>query len=427
LILEMEEEEESLGTGQSDSNIVAEAKPADDDEMAFLQTQKALTEALNEQKILREKLTALETRNRPPKWGRPIAVQSIDATRGKFERDVDIPPEQLASELKTAQHMLENAKRASDAARSEKRHLENEIAQLEKTAKEETDLLLMSNAAHHKQDLQGEQQQFREELLRWTSEKSDFMAEAEQLSMTSHDVLHKSSEAKEFVDQQRKKIRRLADELRTDLTKVKELRDALDDAKAKVAMIETLREEISANQRSIETLEKHVKEQKQILKAVRVSAQAQAIMDRLAVQIKDLKESKQKAEDDLEKVTADLDGMLKNEERLKKELSDAQETYRREQLRAYAVESDLRVLRAEVARVKAGALEAGKRNVELHKGVRLEKMSATNRFVALNSRQIYQAEKLQGTLEALRDEIDGKKWCDLPPLSKSRRVKSAFE
>ena len=169
-------------SGASAPPASAEERQPTDDERAFHQTQKALQEALGEQKILRERLANLESRNRPAVWGKPVVIQSIDAVRGRFEHmDADIPPEQLANELKTAQHMLESAKRASDTARAEKRELEEEIEKLVVISKKETDALLRSNAAHHKQNLQNEQLQFQEQQRKWAAEKSELLAEAERL------------------------------------------------------------------------------------------------------------------------------------------------------------------------------------------------------------------------------------------------------
>ena len=89
---------------------------------SYLQTHRALKDALSEQAILRERLRVLESKNKPPKFGRPVQIRSIQATRGTVEDD-ETPPERLHFELQKAQAMLENARRAAEAAKQEQEEL----------------------------------------------------------------------------------------------------------------------------------------------------------------------------------------------------------------------------------------------------------------------------------------------------------------
>ncbi|OHT13866.1 hypothetical protein TRFO_15886 [Tritrichomonas foetus] len=401
-----EEEEENYS--DDDSN--------NDDEIAFLQTQKALIEAIDEQKILKEKLTTLEARNRPAKWGKPVIIQKFDAHRGNVDPDAELSPEQLIQELKTAQHMLENAKRASDTARAERKDLENEINQLIITSQQETDSLLQSNAAHHKSDLMTEQLQFRQQQSSWSSEKSELLSEAEHLSMISHDALHKSSEAREYVDNQRKKIQSLAAELRHDLTKSKELRDKLDDAKTKVTLIPNLLMEIDMNKNSADSMNKNISEQKQILKAVRVSKQAQEVLDDIAKQTEELAFAKKDSERTLENTQKELVTLKEKEKIIKKELEIAQEDFKNEQMKVFVMEAELRDLRSEFQRMKAMVIEEGRKNVELHKTLREQKMDATMRFWLDHSNEIHKAEKVHSSLMNVREQLLSRNTSTLPPL-----------
>ncbi|KAK8893337.1 hypothetical protein M9Y10_021754 [Tritrichomonas musculus] len=407
------EEEDSERLNKDDTN---------DDEAAFLQTQKALQEAVAEQKILKEKLATLESRNRPAKWGKPIVIQKIDATRGNFDNAEDMSPEQLVMELKTAQYMLENAKRASDTARAEKKDLENEINQLIVTSEVETETLLQSNAAHHKLDLQIEQLQFQKEQSKWSQEKSDLLNQAEQLSTISHDALHKASEAREIVDQQRKKIHSLALELRNDLTTSKQLRDKLDDAKNKVSLIPNLLSEIDVNNSNADSMNKGIGQQKQILKAVRVSKKAQAVLDDISKQIEDLAFSKKDSEKTLESTKKELNELKEKEDGIKKELQQAQDEFKKEQMGVFVLEAELRELKSEFDRVKSLVIEEGRKNVELQKFIREEKMDATLRFIMTHSNEIHKAEKVHSSLRNVSEQLKSRTSSALPPLKPIPRV-----
>jgi hypothetical protein len=393
-----------------------EPTPVDDDQVAFLQTEKALQEALQEQKILREKLTTLETRNRPPKWGRPITVQNLDATRGKSDRDGEIAPEQLLAELKTAQHMLESAKRASEAARAEKKHVEHDIRDFRVSSQEEGDELLRANAIHHKQAIQAEQNQLRIRVNIWGGERLDLQSSAEELSMLTHGALHNSSEARTAIDTQRRRIRELANDLRRDLIRTKELHDTLEEAKARLTMVDNLIAETDANRRQAEHLEQTISEQKQILRAVRVSKQAQTLMDDLAAQIAELHKAKESAELQAETAENDVRESILNEERLAVELEVEQTRFTLAQMEVSALDAEMKELRAEFQREKNLTVLAGRKNVDLHTWIREERVDATARFLLENSHKIHRMDRVQTTLMNVREHLITRERA-LPPLT----------
>jgi hypothetical protein len=405
----------------------AEAQPVDEEQIAFLQTQKAFQEALQEQKILREKLATLESRNRPPKWGRPVAVQSLDATRGRSERDADITPEQLLAELKTAQHMLESAKRACEAARAEKKHVEHDISHFRTSSTEEVEELLHVNALHHKQAIQAEQNQLRIRVNAWSGERMDLQSSTEELSMLTHGALHTSTEARNAIDTQRRRIRELAADLRRDLLHTKELHDLLEEAKVKLSMVDQLINETDANRMQAENLERNIAQQKQILRAVRVSKQAQTLIDDLANQTAELQKAKDAAEAQAAQAELDVQESILNEERLAQELEVEQTRFALAQMDASALDAELKELRAEFQREKEFVIIDGRKNVELHTWIREERIDAAARFMVENSRKIHRLDRVQTTLMNVREQLLSREKA-LPPLAADpRRTFSALQ
>jgi hypothetical protein len=404
-----------------------ESQPVDDDQVAFLQTEKALQEALQEQKILREKLTTLETRNRPPKWGRPMTIQSLDATRGRSERDGEIAPEQLLAELKTAQHMLESAKRASEAARAEKKHVEHDINNFRVTSSEEVDELLRANALHHKQAIQAEQNQLRVRVNIWAGERTDLQSSTEELSVLTHGALHNSMEARSAIDTQRHRIRDLANDLRRDLVRTKELHDMLEEAKAKLSMVDQLIAESDANRQQAEHLEQTITEQKQILRAVRVSKQAQVLMDDLATQIAELQKAKEAAEQQVVTAERDVRESVLNEERLAEEVEVEQTRFTLMQMEVSALDAEMKELRSEFQREKELTVLAGRKNVDLHNWIREERVDAAARFMVENSRKIHRMNRVQNTLMNIREHLVTREKALPPLLPEARRTLSALQ
>lgn len=404
----MDEEEEQS------QEIEPEDDENNDDKIAYLQTKKSLEEAVAEQKILKEKLTTLEARNKPAKWGRPLFIQSVESTRGRFD-DSEATPEILLSELKKATHMLENAKRASETARAEQRDLLKQINELKVTATEETETLLKSNAKHHKTELLSEQLQFRKQQMDWNTEKADLLSESECLAMVSHETVHKTTEAREFVEGQRKRIQALANELRGDLTKSKELRDQLDDTKCKIALIDNLIQEIDANKRQADNLTAQIKEQKQILRAVRISAQAKLVLEDLASQTTELVEAKENAERSQKEAKEELTELVQNEKNLKQDLAQAQENFKQEQMEVFVIEAEIRDLNIELNNLKSAVIEEGRKNVELQRYIREEKIDATMRYMVLHSNEIHRVNQVHSTLMKVRDSFQ-QTGSNLPPL-----------
>ena len=218
------------------------------------------------------------------------------------------------------------------------------------------------------------------------------------------------------IEKQRKEIRRLANELRDDLTKSKQLRDSVDDAKTKVALIDNLKTEIEANKEHAEQLQKSIAEQRQYLRAVRVSAQAKAIISDLEKQTDELITTKEEAEKELESSRHELEELCETEKRLNNEYLQAQEAFKAEQMSVLVVEAELRELKAEFERVKANVIQEGRRNVELQKSLREEKMNATMRFLLTHANEIHRADKVQSSLVRVRDKFEMRS--TLPPLAR---------
>ena len=420
-------ESEQLHIEEEEYEYYDETGESDDDETAFLQTRKALNEAIAEQKVLKEKLLSIETRNKPAKWNKPVIIQRLDTSdRGNVDNDAEMSAEQIIAELKTAQHMLENAKRASETAKNEKAELENEIAQLVVKAEEEIDTLLQSNAAHHRAELMFEQMKFREQQAAWAHEKSELLSRAEHLSLISHEALHKSTESREFVDNQRKKIQTLANELKHDLAVSKKLKEKLDDAKYKVALIPNLTSEIDVNKRQADTMNKNITEQKQILKAVRVSKQAQAVLDDIAKQTEELEFSKSNSEKTYESAKEELEALKEKEKRVIVELEAAREKFKEAQMNVFVTESELKDMKAEFQRVKNLVIEEGRKNVELQKTMREQKMEAAMRYIRAHSKEIHRSDKVHSSLMNVRDQFNSRVPSILPPLNSSPTPKSSL-
>lgn len=370
---------------------------------AYLQTHRALQEALSEQSVLREKLRCFERRNQPPKFGRPVYVHPCQAS---IEQSDDTPPEKLIFELEKAQKMLENAKRAAETAKQEQQDLIASTKLFMKKAVGETEELVFRNAARHRAELQAEQQQFRDEIARWNQERGEYQAEAEHLSIASQASLHNCTVIRDEVEDQRRKIQFLASELRNCLTKSKELRDALDQGKNKIALTKNLLMEIESNNQSVESLNKMINEQKAILKAVRVSEQAQMVLDDLKAQTEELRVTKTNADNNLEKATREHIEAKRYEQEMKEKLSKAMKEFKTAQMEMLILESDVRELKTEHEKQRKLAIEEGRKNLELQRSLRVEKMEAAQRFIIENVDKIHRVDRVQTTLSRVRSKLD---------------------
>lgn len=388
-----------------------------DEEITYLQTQKTLKDALAEQKILRERLKTLETRNKPAKWGQPVMIQSFETARGKMDSSA-IPPEKIAGELKTAQRMLESAKRATETARAELKDLHDEIENFKETATNETMRIVQLNAKHHKEDAQNEQRKFASLKAMWSEEKSGLLSNAEQLSLVSHDALHKASQMREQVEGQRKKIQSLAAEFRADLSKSKELRELLDDYKMKVALTDNLIAEIDANKRKSDLMLTQINEQKMLMRAVRVSQAAKQKLDDLASQTEELNQTKETAETQYNEAKEELQSFVIREGPLRNKLKEAEEEFKKKQMEVLVLEADIREIKAELLRTKPKAIGEGRKNVGLQRVLKKKNMDATQKYLIRHQADVFGIEKVAATLQNVSASLDVTS--PLPPLTQKQ-------
>lgn len=376
-----------------------------DEELSFLQTQKALKDAIAEQKVLRERLKTLETRNKPAKWGQPVLVNSFETARGKADTS-SLSPEKLVAEVKTAQHMLENAKRATETARQELKDLQEEMENFKKSSLIESEQVFALNAKHHKEEALNEQNKFHLMKVQWTDDKAQLLSAAEQFSLISHDALHKASQMREQVEGQRKKIQNLASEFRTDLSKSKELRELLDSYKTKVALTDSLIQEIDSNNRKSDQMKTQINEQKMLLRAVRVSQAAKAKLDDLANQTSELNQTKKTAEEALEMAKSELKALEEKEDPLKEQLSVAEANFKKNQMEVLVLEADIRELKSELERMKPLVLNEGRKNVNLMRVFKKKNMDATAKYLSMHCQDIYLPDKIAQTLQNVSESLD---------------------
>ena len=385
-----------------------------DEELAYLQTQKALKDALAEQKVLKERLKNLETRNKPAKWGQPVLVQSFETTRGKMDSS-NMSPEKLMTELKTSQHMLESAKRATEQAKAEMKDLQDEIETFKSTAATESEQIIQLNAKHHKEEAQKEQLKFLKIKSAWNEQKSALLSSAEQYSLVSHDALHKASQMREEVEGQRKKIQSLAAEFRSDLSKSKELRELLDEYKTKVALTDSLVAEIDANKRRSDQMLKQINEQKLLMHAVRISQAAKQKLDELAEQTKELNEAKKVAEQQYDEAKDENAMLTSKEGPLRTELEQAENEFKETQMEVLVLEAEIRELKAELSRMKPKAITEGRKNVGLQRVLKKKNMDATQKYLVMHQADVYEVDKVATYLHNVSSSLDHT--APLPPLT----------
>lgn len=388
----------------SPQKLSLQADVQHDPEDTYEQTRAALKEAIAEQTILKKRLRSIEKRNKPAKFGRPVQLRSIHASFGPGAED--IPPEGLVLELQKAQTMLESAHKASVTAQQEQMQLNAEIEQFEKRSVGDVRSAVLKNALKHKNELQAEQQQFRTLINSWNHQRSEFLVHAEELSIVSQASICTASQARKEVDAQRSTMKALAIELRRHLSQSKDLRTAIDQGKAKVALVKNLKIEIEANEEHLDVIKRLIEEQKTILKAVRVSEQAQSVLDDLDEQINDLKNTKEEVTMELQRTLRDQGEIRHIEMEGKAKLDAALNMFKRAQTEMFVLESDVRELRAEHDKQKRTAVRERRRHVDLQRQVRVERMEATQRFVYDNSDKIHRVDRVQSTLARVRSKLD---------------------
>lgn len=374
---------------------------------SYNQTHKALKEALSEQTILKQRLRVLEMRNKPAKLFEPIVIHSIASTRGHLN-DEEFSPERILLELTKATNMLENAKIASESSEIELRELLKATENYKQQSVIDTEIMVSQNAFRHKKELQSEQQLFQSEIQLWNKERSELLAQAEEISLMSQSALHKSTLISEQVEQQRRQIQKLAADLRVNVKHSKELRDKLEDSKRKVALIQSLSTEIEANNKKTEELEKAVTEQKAILKAVRISQQAQSILDENKEQIKELRAAKEDAKEKLATVMREKKEAEDLEKLTIQKIADAKNRFKIAQSKMFVLEADVRELKAEYAKQRQAAIDQGRKNVDLQCKLKNERIDATQRFIFENCNQIHKVERVQSTLIRVKKKLQSR-------------------
>ena len=104
-----------------------------DEEKAYNQTHKALTEALTERIALKDRLSSLEKRNIPAEFSKPIIINSLDSTKG-IQNVFEIPPDKLPIEIINSMNLLSNVKRSVESITMERNNLFNELKKLKENS-----------------------------------------------------------------------------------------------------------------------------------------------------------------------------------------------------------------------------------------------------------------------------------------------------
>ena len=374
--------------------------------MSYLQTHQTLVDALKENKLLKARLKILGQRNQPAEWGCPVIVNPMSA--GEISSSSTPSPEKLFEDLSTAESLLQNARKTKDSLMEEKTQVKQKIDDLINTAPREIDQILSVNQMAHRLTIMRAQEKFERILNDWAQEKTKLLSNSEKLSIQSHEQLHNASLHREKVDQQRGKMQQLAQELRQCLTTAKEMRSLLDEEKNKVALINTLTSEIDANRSKSDQLISQVNEQKVLLNAKKVSQAALNILDDQKKQIQELKEVLQKVEGIRNKAEHEKDKLEREEKRLNEELINATELFKKTQTRAMVLDSDIEQLKAELERSLNAAKAEGKKNVQLNKTYREEKIIAADSFIERNILTIHRPERVLNSLIQVKDNLEGR-------------------
>ena len=377
-----------------------------EEEMSYLQTHQTLVDALKENKFLKARLKLLGQRNQPAEWGCPVVVNPMSA--GEISSSSTPSAEKIFEDLATAEHLLHNARKTKDSLLEEKTQVKQKIDDLMNTAPREIDQICSVNQMAHRLTIMRAQETFERILTDWAEEKTKLLSDSEKLSIQSHEQLHNASLHREKVDQQRNKMQQLAQELRQCLTTAKEMRCLLDDEKNKVALINILTSEIDANKNKSDQLIAQVNEQKLLLNAKKVSQAALNILDDQKNQIQELKEVLQKAEDIRDKAEYERNKLEKEEKRLSEALDNATELFKKTQTRAMVLDSDIEQLKAELERSLNAAKAEDKKNVQLNKTLREEKIMAADSFIERNITTIHRPEKVWNSLVQVKDNLEGR-------------------
>ena len=385
-------------TSQSDI-----AQLISNEEMWYNETHKSLIDALSEQKVLKEKLKTLGMRNKPAEWGKPIQICPIETEREADELLQD--PRTIIEELSKVENLLQNTRKTKESLIEEKTQIQNKIDDVMNTVPYEIDRICNENLFQHRATILSAQQSFEKTLNLWAIEKTKLLSCSEKLSIDSHQALHTSTLKKEGVEAQRTKISKLAYELRQCLSKAKELRDLLEEQKQKVNLIDTLTIEIDQNKAKSNHLIEMINQQKLLLGAKKVSKEATEMIKQQNDQIKELTETVIAANSHMLDVQDEKARLEQNEISLKEALDRADEEFRRSQTNVLVLDSEIAQLKRELERASKEAKDEGRKNVDLNRRLREEKIEAAESFLERNVRSIHRPDKVVTSLDTVREQL----------------------
>ncbi|EAY06316.1 hypothetical protein TVAG_065730 [Trichomonas vaginalis G3] len=378
-------------------------QPIDDEEAAYREAHQALVEALEEQATLRDRLNQIAKRNMPAEWGQPVIITPIE---GRIRsNNANLSPAEIIHQLESTELLLSRTKQSVASLNEEKAKVQKEITDILEKAPYEVAQIVSDNAMKHKLYIMNLQRDLEKEINIWAVKKRELLSESEQLSISSQMKLRESVAQHEKVDAQRAKTQQLAAELRQLLTKSKELRDILDDYKVKVNLIETLEGEIEANKMKSDKLLVEINQQKMLLRAKKVSDEAQKKIDQQNDQILELKYSVGVAQNELERAKSEKINLQAQENVLKQSLEEATDRFKAAQTQVSVLESEIDFLTEELNKIKGKIKDENEKNVELNKTYRSWKLEAVEEFIGKNHKKIHRPERVVESLNGVMDEF----------------------
>jgi predicted nucleic acid-binding Zn-ribbon protein len=153
-------------------------------------------------------------------------------------------------------------------------------------------------------------------------------------------------------------------------------------------------------------LEGQIAEQRAILRAVKISEQAQQVLDDLEKQIEALEKAREEAEEQLRVANEEFVKMGEYEKGKISEIERLEREFKLWQSQMFVLESDVREMSLEYERQKKVAIEEKEEVVELEKAVRKGKLKAAEKFVMENGRQIHKVERVGSTLVRMKMKLE---------------------
>jgi chromosome segregation ATPase len=374
---------------------------------SYFETKRALDEAMMDQEVLQAQLQALESRNQPAKFLQPVIIRSVQSIRGGPREDHQSDGD-LLLEYQQAQAMLAQARDAAQASRDEQANLFIQMKEFREEAHENIDLLVLQTIAHHRKDLQHQQELLTKELESWNHERGLLLAEIDELSASSQIVMTSAVQARETANEQRRRINQLAAEMRRHLALVIDLRRQISEERSKIQLNSQLSSEIAVNARRADVMTRQIAEQKVLLRAVRISDQAKTYLQDLENQIVTLQATEEQAKQQLKQAKVELEQIMQLENAKKKQTQEVQAEFHRLQSEMLVLDSDIRELSAESERQRKAAIAARQENFQLEKRVREGKLEAAEQFVVEHIDDIHRVESVCTTLGRMKGKLEGK-------------------